>query len=285
MASAQTRLDGGAGNDTMVGGADNDTYVVDAAGDVVTEAAGGGTDTVLSAITYTLGSEVENLTLTGAGNVNATGNTLANVITGNSGNNIIIGGAGNDTIDGGTGIDTITGGAGADSINVNNGNDRLLYTSTLEVGDIVTNFDNAGGTGAQDYIDLDGLFDSLGVAAAARAGRTSLVDTGANVDLRDRCRRQWHVRDHGPDVLGDGEHGRHDHRRGGRRRYPGRHLIGLRLRTEAAALPAAAWRLRRRRGGRRRRRSAPPTPLRQCPPAPDAPMTGRRPDPRPRQCR
>ena len=36
----------------------------------------------------------------------------------------------------------------------------------------------------QDYIDLDGLFDSLGVAAAARAGRTSLVDTGANVDLR-----------------------------------------------------------------------------------------------------
>jgi len=177
-------LDGGAGNDTMVGGADNDTYAVDAAGDVVTEAAGGGTDTVMSAITYTLGSEVENLTLTGAGNVNATGNTLANIITGNSGNNIIIGGAGNDTIDGGTGNDTITGGAGADSINVNNGNDRLLYTSTLDVGDIVTNFDNAGGVGAQDFIDLDGLFDSLGIAAAARVGRTALVDTGADVELR-----------------------------------------------------------------------------------------------------
>ena len=41
-------LDGGAGTDTMAGGAGNDTYVVDTAGDVVTEAAGGGTDTVQS---------------------------------------------------------------------------------------------------------------------------------------------------------------------------------------------------------------------------------------------
>jgi len=177
-------LDGGSGNDTMIGGADNDTYIVNAAGDVVTELAGGGTDTVQSSVTYTLGSDVENLTLTGAATINATGNSLANVITGSGGNNVILGLDGNDTIDGGAGNNTVTGGLGADSINVNNGNDRLLYNSTLEVGDIVTNFDNAGGSGNQDYIDLDGLFDSLGVAAAARAGRTSLVDTGANVDLR-----------------------------------------------------------------------------------------------------
>ena len=58
-------LNGGAGNDTMTGGAGNDTYVVDAAGDVVTEAAGEGTDTVQSSISYTLGANVENLTLTG----------------------------------------------------------------------------------------------------------------------------------------------------------------------------------------------------------------------------
>ena len=152
---------------------------------MVTEAAGGGTDAVLSsAATYTLAGEVENLTLSGTGNINGTGNTLANIITGNSGNNIILGGAGNDTLDSGTGSDTITGGTGADSINVISGNDRLLYTATLDVGDIITNFDDAGGAGAQDFIDLDGLFDSLGVAAAARTGRTCLVDTGANVDLR-----------------------------------------------------------------------------------------------------
>ena len=58
-------LNGGAGNDTMAGGAGNDTYVVDAAGDVVTERRDEGTDLVQSGVSYTLGANVENLTLTG----------------------------------------------------------------------------------------------------------------------------------------------------------------------------------------------------------------------------
>ena len=60
-------LDGGAGADTLIGGAGNDTYVVDSAGDEVTEAADEGADTVRSSISYTIGANVENLTLTGAG--------------------------------------------------------------------------------------------------------------------------------------------------------------------------------------------------------------------------
>ena len=63
--SAANVLSGGAGVDTMLGGAGDDTYVVDDVGDVVTEQANAGIDTVQSSLTYTLGANVENLTLTG----------------------------------------------------------------------------------------------------------------------------------------------------------------------------------------------------------------------------
>ena len=59
-----------------------------------------------SRVSYTLGANVENLTLTGAGNINGTGNTLTNTLTGNAGNNMLDGGAGTDTMAGGAGNDT-----------------------------------------------------------------------------------------------------------------------------------------------------------------------------------
>ena len=98
-------LDGGAGADRMMGDAGNDTYVVDNAGDVVTEAASAGTDSVESAITYTLTGNVENLTLVGTA-ANGTGNGLANLIIGNGRANILNGLAGADTMQGGGGNDT-----------------------------------------------------------------------------------------------------------------------------------------------------------------------------------
>lgn len=107
-------IDGGAGTDTMVGGLGNDTFYVDALTDVVTEAASGGTDTVMSSNTYTLGTNLENLTLTGAGAVNGAGNSVANALTGNTAANTLTGNAGADTLDGGAGNDSLIGGAGAD---------------------------------------------------------------------------------------------------------------------------------------------------------------------------
>jgi Ca2+-binding RTX toxin-like protein len=61
---------------------------------------------VLSSISYTLPGGVQDLTLTGTGNINGTGNNLDNVIIGNTGNNIITAGSGFDTLTGGGGADT-----------------------------------------------------------------------------------------------------------------------------------------------------------------------------------
>ncbi|MBW4577937.1 MAG: calcium-binding protein [Aphanothece sp. CMT-3BRIN-NPC111] len=121
-------LDGGTGSDSLIGGLGNDTYIVNVATDVITEAAGAGTDSVQSAVSWTLGANLENLTLTGAAAINGTGNTLNNTLTGNAAANTLTGAegidtltglGGNDILVGGFGNDTLTGGTGADSFRFN----------------------------------------------------------------------------------------------------------------------------------------------------------------------
>ncbi len=117
-------IDGGAGNDTLIGGAGNDVYTVDSASDVVTESASEGTDTVRSSVTYTISdADVENLTLTGTGNINGTGNASDNTLIGTTGNNILTGGDGNDFLDGGSGTNTLAGGTGNDTYRVRTATD------------------------------------------------------------------------------------------------------------------------------------------------------------------
>jgi len=187
-------LDGGTGADSMIGGAGNDTYIVDNAGDTITEAAGGGggNDTIKASISIDLANpnyaNVENVTLTGAGALSATGDAGANHLVGNSGANTLTGGDGNDTLDGGLGNDVLIGGKGDDQIDVSLGNDTVKYITPLDGHDVITGFD-ANPTGGQDVLNLDALFDSLGVATAARAALVEIhptapgtVDVNVNAD-------------------------------------------------------------------------------------------------------
>jgi Ca2+-binding RTX toxin-like protein len=151
-------LDGGVGNDSMTGGTGSDIYVVDSAGDLVTENQNAGSDTVQSSISYTLGVNLEKLTLTGTAVINGTGNNLNNVLTGNSANNTLNGGNGNDTLKGGTGNDTLTGGTGNDTYTVNS------------TGDSVTENQNAG---------TDTVESSISYTLGANLEKLTLTGTAA----------------------------------------------------------------------------------------------------------
>ena len=133
------RLHGGAGNDTLIGslgvdtmngGNGNDIYYYENLGDVIVEAGTRDTaDRILAGISGNLGLidiDVENMTLTGVGNINAVGSTRANEIVGNSGNNALSGGFGNDILKGGDGNDILNGNENDDNLQGGNGNDTLM---------------------------------------------------------------------------------------------------------------------------------------------------------------
>ena len=89
--SGNNTLDGETGQDSMSGGTGDDIYIVDNSGDTITENSGEGTDLIQSSVSYIASDNVENLTLTGSGNINATGNSLSNELTGNNGSNTLYG--------------------------------------------------------------------------------------------------------------------------------------------------------------------------------------------------
>jgi hypothetical protein len=160
--------------------------------------------------TYTLGTNVETLLLTGTMAINGTGNGLNNLITGNSANNTLSGGsgtngndilqgmAGNDTMsdtsgknlfDGGAGTDTMTGGTANELFVGGAGNDTI---TTGTGADIIAFNRNDGqdtvnaSTGADNTVSIGG-----GVTYAdmrfAKSGSNLLLKLGGTdqITLKD----------------------------------------------------------------------------------------------------
>jgi Ca2+-binding RTX toxin-like protein len=136
-------LDGGLGRDHMIGGAGDDVYVVDSRSDIVVEGSVNGVDLVKSSATFTLSSHVENLVLTGSGNISGGGNSLNNHITGNEGNNLLNGGIGADKLDGGAGDDTYI---------VDNVDDVIIDSAGIDT--VRSTLDYILGDGLEDLILL-----------------------------------------------------------------------------------------------------------------------------------
>ena len=192
-------LDGGLGADSMTGGTGDDSYIVDSTGDKVVESsASGGHDTVASSISYTLGSNLEDLLLEGGLDpLTGTGNSLNNLIAGNGGDNVLSGLAGNDTLDGaggndlllgGDGADTLQASAGADTLAGGAGSDRFAFDNgSLNGLDVITDFTNAPGGDVLDVSHLLSGFDPATSnindflhAAESNGSTTISVDTNGD---------------------------------------------------------------------------------------------------------
>jgi Ca2+-binding RTX toxin-like protein len=135
---------GGKLDGTVDGGSGNDTYLVSkAALDINESFLQGGMDTVKSTVSYEINTAIENVTLLGRKNIDATGSDIGNTLTGNRGDNILRGLGGTDILIGGKGNDHLFGGELGDTFVFKTGHGH----------DIIADFDvNAG-----DRIDLTGI--------------------------------------------------------------------------------------------------------------------------------
>jgi trimeric autotransporter adhesin len=173
---------------TLNGGAGNDTYVVVNSEDVINETTTvGEIDTVqfagtaVSDLSFTLATDVENITLTGALATSATGNASANSMTGNAAINTLNGGAGNDTLNGGLGNDILIGGADNDSLIGSTGNDTMsgnAGSDTYSVDSLTDVVNESVADGGADIVNSTVTFN-LGVTANAGVETLTLGGTAA----------------------------------------------------------------------------------------------------------
>jgi Ca2+-binding RTX toxin-like protein len=139
------------------------TYTV-SLGALLAQQANGPT-AMTSAVSTTVPFGIQNLILTGNGNLSATGNSIPDVITGNSGNDSLSAGAGNDTLVAGTGSDTLVGGTGT-----------TTYVFGKQTGNTASTTTTINNSGSNDVLVL-----GAGITLAGITANQTTVSGGATV--------------------------------------------------------------------------------------------------------
>jgi Ca2+-binding RTX toxin-like protein len=151
---------------------------------------------VQSSVSYSLGSFVENLTITvSTNNITATGNGLDNILIGGSGSNTLTGNAGNDTLNGMGGNDTMIGGQGNDiyfmdvstDVTTEAANEGIDTINAAFSKALIANFEalfltGTGNNTATGLSTANLLRGNSGMNTLTGAGGTDILEGGDGVD-------------------------------------------------------------------------------------------------------
>ncbi|MBL4906228.1 MAG: calcium-binding protein, partial [Sneathiella sp.] len=162
-------LYGEGGDDSLLGGNDADMFFGGDGDDTLD--GGSGSDTVnYSRRSEALSVDLDTGVVIVSGGETDTLISIENVIGSDYDDTIVGGGSDANELEGGLGDDILTGNADADT---------FIYSSISDGNDTITDFD----VGEADIIDLDALFDALGIAGVSRDEDVVLTDAGADTVL------------------------------------------------------------------------------------------------------
>ncbi|WP_448660079.1 calcium-binding protein [Sphingomonas sp. CJ99] len=131
-------LDGGSGSNILYGGLGNDILLVRSIGDTIIEYANEGFDIVRSAISYTLGANLEVLELYSSAPINGTGNDADNYIVGTNSDNVLEGRGGDDILVAYSGNDIMRGGVGNDTYYVHSTSQQVSELAGQGYDDVLS---------------------------------------------------------------------------------------------------------------------------------------------------
>ena len=196
---SDTLVSGSTGADSLVGGTGADVFVVKSTSDIVSVSTANTNDTIQSAVSYSLPTNVQYLVLTGTATVTGSGNGTTDLIVANSGTDTLTGGTGIAVLEGGSGHDTLraasnqaaliagsgaaslSGGTFRDFLAAGSGSDTIVAGATANV--IAVN--KGDGATVLTPTTVAGAADVLSLGAGIDTESLSFTKSGNNLILND----------------------------------------------------------------------------------------------------